>query len=148
MSRVYRTSSQHYHFSILLTLSKSSIYYLKQLLKLSRHLSMILLSKTTFTSSCESACAAPLWRALLWFWYYSPLGIWQRAVNRQPGSRSDNSQSRSASLGFFENFEILEKNRNFDPKCQLIGTTEPDRTFPGIIISLFYQLYLNLQYLI
>ena len=46
--------------------------------------------------------------------------VWQRAVNRQPGSRSNNSQSRSAFLDgivifseIFEFFEILTKNMNF-----------------------------------
>ena len=45
---------------------------------------------------------------------------WQRAVNRQPGSCSDNSSSRSASLDrivifskMFAIFEISTKNMNF-----------------------------------
>ena len=40
------------------------------------------------------------------------VSVWQRAVNRQPRSRSNNSWSRSASLDgiikFSENFEIFE----------------------------------------
>ena len=59
----YRIFPWHYHFSILLALSKSSIHYLKQSCHSQDHFSMIFFSKTTFSWSCAPACAAPLWPA-------------------------------------------------------------------------------------
>ena len=65
--------------------------------------------------------------------------LWQQAVNRQPGSRSDNSYSKSASLDRFvifskisDFFEISTKNVNFSKPL------DPIELFPDIIISLFY----------
>ena len=64
-TRAHRTFSWHYHFAILLALSKSLIHSLKQLLDSQYHLSIIFFSTTTCSWSKLPACAAPLWPAEL-----------------------------------------------------------------------------------
>ena len=69
---------------------------------------------------------------------YATASAWQRAVNRQPGFRSDNSESRKPLSEIVLIFEILENFENSTKNVNFLEPLNPIELFPVIIISLFY----------
>ena len=55
--------------------------------------------------------------------------VWQRAVNRQPGSRSDTRRAGAPLQRILRNFEIFRFFRNFDQKLNFSKQLGTCRTF-------------------